>query len=153
MTYAPRFGAIAVRVDAASKAKRPRRTEMTDTRPHFEPGPDHRITVQACSGHVTVRRGQTVIGQTDRALELREADYPPVLYFPLADIDQRLLRASDEHSYCPYKGEASYYDILGGDDETLAGAVWYYPEPYDAVGSIRDHVAFYADRVAITREP
>jgi uncharacterized protein (DUF427 family) len=125
---------------------------MTDTRPRLEPGPDHPITIDSNPGHVTVRRGSALIAETDQALALQEADYPPVLYIPLTDVNQQLLGASDEHTYCPYKGEASYYDIVGGDDDTLAGAVWYYPEPYDAVAPIRDHVAFYADRVTITRE-
>jgi uncharacterized protein (DUF427 family) len=125
---------------------------MTDTRPHLEPGPDHPITIDPNPGHVTVRHGSAVIAETDQALELREADYPPVLYIPLSDVDQQLLGASGEHTYCPYKGEASYYDIVSGDGDTLAGAVWFYPEPYDAVEPIRDHVAFYADRVTVTRE-
>jgi uncharacterized protein (DUF427 family) len=59
---------------------------------------------------------------------------------------------SDQHTYCPYKGEASYFDILTGEGETDAGVIWCYPEPYSAVGAIRDHVAFYADRVTISSE-
>jgi uncharacterized protein (DUF427 family) len=125
---------------------------MTDTRPRLEPGPDHPITIDPNPGHVTVRRGSAVIAETDQALALHEADYPPVLYIPLTDVNQHLLEASDEHTYCPFKGEASYYDIVGGGGDTLAGAVWYYPEPYDAVAPIGDHVAFYADRVTITQE-
>ena len=114
--------------------------------------PDHPITIEPRSGHVTVRRGEAVIADTDHALELREASYPPVFYIPLGDVDQNLLKASDEHTYCPFKGEASYYDILPGNGDALAGAVWYYPEPYTAVEAIRGHVAFYADRVTITAE-
>ena len=125
---------------------------MTDTRPRLEPGPDHPITIQPSSGRVTVRRGSAVIAETDRALELREASYPPVFYIPLGDVDQNLLKTSDEHTYCPFKGEASYYDILPGNGDELPGAVWYYPEPYTAVEAIRGHVAFYADRVTITAE-
>ena len=129
---------------------------MTDNRPVLEPGPDHPITIEPHEGHVTVRRGTAVIAETDRALDLYEASYPAVLYVPLADVDQGLLGASDQHTYCPYKGEASYFDIVAGAGETGAdtdaGAVWYYPEPYDAVEAIRGHVAFYADRVTITSE-
>jgi uncharacterized protein (DUF427 family) len=125
---------------------------MTDTRSRMEPGPDHPITIHPNPGHVTVRSESVVIAVIDRALDLREAIYPAVLYIPLADVDQNLLRANDEHTYCPYKGEASYHNVLSGDG-ALAGAVWYYPDPYDAVESIRDHVAFYADRVTITNEP
>jgi len=124
---------------------------MTDTRTRLEPGPDHPITIHPGTSHVTVMSGSTLIAETDRALELREANYPPVLYVPFADVDQQRLRANNQHTYCPYKGEASYYDILPGEGD-LAGAVWYYPDPYDAVEAIRGRVAFYADRVTITSE-
>jgi uncharacterized protein (DUF427 family) len=125
---------------------------VSDNRPVLEPGPDHPITIEPHRGHVTVRRGGAVIAESDRALELHEADSAAVLYIPLADVDQDLLGTSDLHTYCPFKGEASYFDIVAGGDGTHAGAIWYYPEPYGAVEAIRDHVAFYADRVAITSE-
>jgi uncharacterized protein (DUF427 family) len=129
---------------------------MSNTRPVLEPGPDHPITIEPHEGHVTVRRGAAVIAETDRALDLLEASYPAVVYVPLADVDRSLLGASDLHTYCPYKGEASYFDIAVGAGETAvdtdAGAIWYYPEPYGAVEAIRGHVAFYADRVAIMSE-
>lgn len=123
---------------------------MSDTRPHLEPGPDHPITVEPSHQHVSVHVGSTRVADTERALELREATYPPVFYVPIADVDDAVLRPSDTHTYCPYKGEASYYDIVPTTGEPLDGAVWYYPEPYPAVEGIRDHVAFYADRVTIT---
>lgn len=126
---------------------------MTDTRTRLEPGPDHPITVEPHTGRVTVRVGATVLAETSRALELREAAYPPVLYVPIADVDRSHLRTSDQHTYCPYKGEASYYDVTGVGPEELQDAVWYYPEPYSAVADIRDHVAFYPDRVTIATEP
>jgi len=125
---------------------------MTDTRTRLDPGPDHPITVSAHTGHVTVQHGSHVIAETDRALELQESNYPVVLYIPVDDVDRQLLGASEQHTYCPYKGEASYYDILPGVDDNLVGAVWYYPEPYEAVDAIRGHVAFYADRVTITSQ-
>ena len=133
---------------------------MSDSRPVLVPGPDHPISIEPHGGHVTVRRGAAVIAETDRALALHEASYPVVFYIPLADVDRSLLGDSDHHTYCPYKGEASYYDIVAGDDDgdgdddvgAGEGAVWYYPDPFGAVGAIRDHVAFYADRVTITTE-
>jgi uncharacterized protein (DUF427 family) len=84
---------------------------------------------------------------------MHEASYPPVFYIPVEDVDHRLLRHSDQHSYCPYKGEASYYDIIDGDGTGLTGAVWYYEDPFPAVADIRGHVAFYADRVTVTTSP
>jgi uncharacterized protein (DUF427 family) len=133
-------------------SERPKEHAVTDTRPRLQPSPDHPITIEPNDGHVTVRQGSSTIAETNRALRLHEASYPPVLYIPIDDVDQRLLQASHEHTYCPYKGEASYYDIVAGDAETSVGTVWFYPEPYDAVDAIRDHVAFYADRVTITNE-
>jgi uncharacterized protein (DUF427 family) len=119
----------------------------------LEPGPDHPITIEPYGGHVTVRRGTALIAETDHALALHEASYPAVFYIPRSDVDQGLLGGSDLHTYCPYKGEASYFDLVPGEVDTDPGAVWYYPEPYEAVEAIRDHVAFYADRVVITSEP
>jgi uncharacterized protein (DUF427 family) len=114
---------------------------------------EHRITIHPYRGHVSVRRGSTLIAETDRALELLETSHAPVLYIPLADVDRERLRASDHHTHCPYKGDASYYDLVAGPDDDRANAVWYYPEPYSDVDAIRGHVAFYADRVSITAEP
>jgi hypothetical protein len=81
---------------------------------------------------------------------LREArnQLPPVHYIPLEDVDQTLLTASATVTYCPYKGDASYYSIAAADGER-ADAVWSYLEPYDAVADIAGHVAFYTDRVNV----
>ena len=125
---------------------------MTGTRPHIEPGPDHPITVEPAHRRVVVRSGGDVIADTTRAMELREADYPPVLYIPLDDVDRRRLSGSDRHTYCPYKGEASYFDLVGASDGGGEGAVWYYPDPYPAVAPIKGMVAFYPDRVSISFE-
>jgi uncharacterized protein (DUF427 family) len=134
---------------------------MIDTRMQKEPGRDHPITVEPFSSHVVVRSGSTLVAETDRALELREATYPSVFYIPLEDVDPQRVRPSDLHTWCPYKGEASYYDIVGTDANShenvdgpdLRAAIWYYADPFPAVASIQGHVAFYADRVAITISP
>jgi len=67
-----------------------------------------------------------------------------VQYVPLADVDQSLLSPSDHTTYCPYKGECNYHSLPG---DRGRNAVWTYREPYEAVAAIRDHVAFYPDRV------
>jgi uncharacterized protein (DUF427 family) len=77
---------------------------------------------------------------------LREANYPGVRYIPRGDVDMSLLQSSDHSTYCPYKGDCSYYSIpLAGDRGR--NAVWTYETPYDPVAQIRGHVAFYPDRV------
>ncbi len=114
------------------------------------PGLDHHITITPTAGTVTVMLGGRVIADSTRALTLQEAAYPPVQYIPLADVDMSQLAASDHSTYCPYKGDCSYYSIPVGGERSV-NAVWTYEAPYDAVAAIKDHVAFYPDRVdAIT---
>lgn len=110
------------------------------------PGPLHPITLAPTGARVTVTLGGRVIADTTGAITLREASYPPVQYIPLADVDPEVLRASDHATYCPFKGEASYHSLQVGDD-LVPAAAWYYPEPYEAVAPVKDHVAFYPDKV------
>jgi len=110
------------------------------------PGPDHPITIEPTDARVTVRAGGRVLADTAKALTLREAAYPPVQYIPLADVDPDVLEPSDHSSYCPFKGDASYYGLRVGDQLSPA-AVWTYVEPHDAAAPIAGHVAFYPDRV------
>ncbi len=113
------------------------------------PGPDHPITVTPADSTVTVRLGDRTIATTDRALVLQEASYPAVYYLPLEDVDADVLRPSSHESYCPFKGDASYYSLADGDT-VLADAVWSYVTPYDAVSEIANHVAFYPQHVEIS---
>jgi len=118
---------------------------MTD-RPIRIPGPDHPITVTPNHGRVVVKLGGKVIADTTHALTLQEASYPPVQYIPRQDLDMSLVQRTDHQSYCPYKGEASYFSIPSGGERSV-NAIWSYEAPYAAVAEIKDHVAFYPDRV------
>ena len=122
------------------------------SRPVRIPGPDHPITVMATGGRVVVRFGDHVVADTRNALTLREASYPAVFYIPREDADMAALRRTEHHTWCPYKGEASYFS-LPGDEERSINAVWSYEAPHDAVATIRDHLAFYPDRVRIEHTP
>ena len=115
----------------------------------LQPGPQHPITVEPAAARITVTAGGTPVADTTAALALQEAKYPTVYYIPLADVRSDVLQPSDHTTYCPFKGDASYYSIAIGDGE-LTDAVWYYPEPYPAVAAIAGHVAFYANRVDIS---
>ncbi|BAN25442.1 DUF427 domain-containing protein [Caballeronia insecticola] len=110
------------------------------------PGPDHPITIDRSPLHVIVKAGGRVIVDTTDALALREASYPEVLYVPRKDVDMSQLERTSHTTYCPYKGECSYYSIPAGGDKAV-NAVWTYESPYDAVAVIKDHLAFYRDRV------
>lgn len=121
------------------------------TKPVKIPGPDHPITITSSTLRVVVMVGGRVVADTREALTLHEADYPPVHYIPRNDVDMSLLERTDLATYCPYKGDCAYYSIpLGGARST--NAVWTYEAPYAAVTAIKDHLAFYADRVDAIEE-
>jgi uncharacterized protein (DUF427 family) len=115
------------------------------------PGPDHPITVAPNPARVVVSIGGRVVADTRAALTLREAAYKPVHYIPRGDVDMSLLARTDHATYCPYKSDCAYYSIpLGG--ERAVNAVWSYEAPYPAVAAIKDHVAFYPNRVDAIEE-
>jgi uncharacterized protein (DUF427 family) len=119
------------------------------TKERLIPGPDHPITVVPTGKHVAVKVGGQVIAETDSALTLQESNYPPVQYLPLKDVDADVINRTDHETYCPYKGDASYYSLSTGDGE-LENAIWTYEQPYDAVAEIKHHVAFYPNKVEIS---
>lgn len=112
---------------------------------------DHPITIAPAAGRVVVQWRGRKAADTRRALELREAGYPPVLYIPRDDADMRLFEPSARETTCPYKGHASYFTLRDGD-EIDANAVWSYQQPKPGVAAIKDHLAFYPNRVQIVRD-
>ena len=121
---------------------------MSMTKEQLTPGPDHPITIEPTGQRVTVTAGDQVIARSDNALTLREASYPPVQYVPIDDVDRGALRPTDHETYCPYKGDASYFTVTTPDGE-IENLIWTYEQPYDAVAEIQGHVAFYANRVDV----
>ncbi|MCW2669905.1 MAG: hypothetical protein JWO27_1802 [Frankiales bacterium] len=117
------------------------------------PDEDHPITIDADTDRVVARVEGTVIADTTAALTLREAGYSPVHYIPLDDVVPGTLHPSGTRSYCPYKGDASYYDVVLADGRRIVDAVWTYATPHPAMSAIANHVAFYTDRVQVTAEP
>lgn len=115
-------------------------------RPVLKPGHSHPITVQPAGRRVRVSFAGRRIADTDRALVLTEASYPERIYVPLDDVDPAVLQPSSHTSYCPYKGEASYYSLSAGE-HTAENAVWSYADPHEAVQQIAGHVAFYPQHV------
>jgi uncharacterized protein (DUF427 family) len=110
------------------------------------PGPDHPITITPTGQRVRVLMGGRVVVDTTRALTLKEAVYPAVQYVPRADADMALLKRTEHSTHCPYKGDASYYSIEV-DGKSAANAVWSYETPFPAMAEIKDHLAFYPNRV------
>jgi uncharacterized protein (DUF427 family) len=125
------------------------RRSVMSGRPVLEPTAEHPITVAPTGRHVTVQVNGTVIAETDDALTLRESDYPAVQYIPMRDVAEPSLVCSDTTTYCPYKGDATYYHVnVAG--QTVEDVIWTYGQPYPAVGAIAGHVAFYPDKADIT---
>ncbi|WP_455288728.1 DUF427 domain-containing protein [Cupriavidus necator] len=110
------------------------------------PGPDHPITITPTAGRVVIKVGGITVANSDAALTLREADYAPVQYIPREHVDLAQLERTTHATYCPYKGDCSYFSIPAGGERSR-NAVWSYEVPYPAVGPIALHLAFYPDRV------
>ena len=127
--------------------------QVSHAKPIKEPDVDHPIAIERNPNRVVVFVRGRVVADTRGALTLREAAYPPVQYVPRKDVDMTLLKRTQHATYCPYKGDCAYFSIpLGG--ERSVNAVWTYEDPYSAVSSIANHLAFYPDRVdAIEEHP
>ncbi|WP_374430322.1 DUF427 domain-containing protein [Tabrizicola sp.] len=107
------------------------------------------ITITAISEPVTVTVGGMTLGESHRALELKEGTYPPVTYVPREDIDMSRLVRTEKATTCPWKGQASYYSVRT-DSGVLDNAVWSYEDPIPDVAPIAGHLAFYPS-VTVTR--
>ena len=110
------------------------------------PGPDHPISIEPAKRRVVVSAAGRVIADSRDALRLTEANYPAVYYVPRKDADMSLLQRTEHSTYCPYKGDCSYYSIPVSGEKS-ANAVWSYEDPYPAVVAIKGHLAFYPNRV------
>jgi uncharacterized protein (DUF427 family) len=114
--------------------------------PGYARAPEHTITLEREGKRVSVVfNGETIAESTD-AITLREASYPPVYYLPRGDVRADVLTRTEHSSHCPFKGDASYWSIAVGGKAT-ENAVWSYELPFDEVAEIKDHMAFYPNRI------
>ena len=123
--------------------------EMTaNPAPGFAKHPDHKIRLMPAGRRMRVVLGCTTVAESDTVLVMREGDYPPVYYFPRADVNMGLLSASDHASFCPFKGDASWWTVEAGErrEENVA---WSYEAPFDEMQAIAGMVAFYDNRVKL----
>lgn len=89
-------------------------------------------------GRYRIRMGDTLIGETERALHLAEGGRGAVVYVPRADMRMELLTPTTRRTSCPWKGEASYFSV--GE---AANVVWSYETPKAGSEGIAGHLAFY----------
>jgi uncharacterized protein (DUF427 family) len=120
--------------------------------PGFQRNPSHTITVEPFDGVVTVAFSDAILASTNKALVLHEASYPPVFYIPFEDIYFELLKRSDTSTHCPYKGNASYWNASAAG-EAVDDVMWAYERPFDEMTEIKDHGAFYPNKVRIEANP
>ncbi|SLN35281.1 hypothetical protein ROA7450_01635 [Roseovarius albus] len=109
------------------------------------------IKIRKASGTWTVRAGGAVLAESKNALALSESGHDDVIYFPRSDIAMAFLDESDRTSFCPRKGDASYYSIVT-KSKTIDNAGWSYEAPTDGATDIKGYLAFYTnDDVTVER--
>ena len=110
------------------------------------PGPEHPIMISPAEGKICVTVAGRIVAESTQALRIVEKGYPPVYYLPRSDADMSLLVRTTHYTYCPYKGDCTYYSVpIGGTKSEYA--VWTYEQPYEAMADIKDYLAFYPARV------
>jgi uncharacterized protein (DUF427 family) len=121
-------------------------TESSKSKEIKIPGPDHPIAISPVEGNVRVMVAGKIVAESTRVLQLEEKGYPPVYYLPRDDADMSLLVRTAHYTYCPYKGDCTYYSIPVGGTRS-ENAVWTYEKPHEAVADIKELLAFYPTRV------
>jgi uncharacterized protein (DUF427 family) len=121
---------------------------MSESAPGFASHPEYRVDITPTTQRIRALVDGVPIADTRQALEVVESRHHPVWYIPLADVDEATIQATDHTTYCPFKGHASYWSILVAG-RTLENTVWGYRTPYTECAPLKDHVAFYTDRVAL----
>lgn len=110
--------------------------------------PDYRVDLEPNPKHVRVTLGDHTIAESERSLQVLETKHDPVVYIPREDVHMEYLERTEHETFCPFKGEATYWTIRA-DDEVLENAVWSYEDPFDEVTGLKDYVSFYTDRVTL----
>jgi len=119
---------------------------MTDSRRKvLQRIPDYAVAISSYEGTVTVKAGNTVIAETKAALLIQETRHDDVYYLPREDVDLTFLASTNQSTYCPFKGHASYWSYTGNSD--LENFVWSYAEPYEQVEALTGHMSFYTNKV------
>jgi uncharacterized protein (DUF427 family) len=108
--------------------------------------PDYRVELKPNPKRVLIRLDGEVLVDSARSFEVCETKLPPILYFPREDVRMEHLERTDHETFCPFKGEASYWTLRVGE-HSEANAAWSYEDPFDEVAGLKNYLAFYSDRV------
>jgi uncharacterized protein (DUF427 family) len=123
---------------------------MANPAPGYATKPEHRVDLLSETKRLRVTFAGTVIADSAATLRVEETGHGPVHYFPAKDVRLDLLRPTEHHTYCPFKGDCSYWTIAldgAGGGKHSENAVWAYRAPYDEAVGLADHYAFYKSRV------
>jgi uncharacterized protein (DUF427 family) len=123
---------------------------MTNQAPGFEKHPGYHVTIEPCTHDIAVVVNGKEVGRTNKALVLKEQDYPDVYYFPIDVFPAGTIEKSDHSSYCPFKGDASYFHFTF-DGKTNDNAIWSYQNPFDEALPIKDLVSIYSKVASIKK--
>lgn len=102
--------------------------------------------VDPSSERVVVSHAGVVVADTTASLRVLETSHPPTYYLPVGAFTPGVLRPADGASWCEWKGQAAYYDLVVGE-QVLQAVAWTYPTPTTGFESLLDHVALYPGRV------
>jgi uncharacterized protein (DUF427 family)/acyl-CoA thioesterase len=120
-------------------------TEIESAWPKY---PGYRIVAEPCRATARAVLDGVVIAESDACLVVRETKHVDRLYFPEDSVRWELLEATEHHSICPFKGEASYWTLRGATT-TEENVVWAYHDPFPEVAALAGHVCFYEDRLRV----
>ena len=108
--------------------------------------PDYRVDLEPSPERRRVTFGGEVVADSERALIVRETKHDPVVYFPREDVRLEHFERTEHRTFCPFKGDASYWTLRAGGAAS-ENTAWSYESPFPEVAGLKDYVAFYADRV------
>ncbi|HZD26309.1 MAG TPA: DUF427 domain-containing protein [Alphaproteobacteria bacterium] len=108
--------------------------------------PDYDVHFEPCPRRVRVMFGGETVADSTQVQYLFETRHLPVYYFPREDVRMDLMRPTQHSTFCPFKGEASYWTVEAGG-KAAENAVWSYEAPFPQTAEIKDYLAFYWDRM------
>jgi len=121
---------------------------MANPAPGYKDKPEHRVNLLPETRRVRVTFAGQVVADSTRAVRCEETGHGPVHYIPEQDMRLELMRPTDHKTYCPFKGDCSYWTlVVDGGKQRSENAVWGYRAPYDEAKGLAGHYAFYPNRV------
>jgi uncharacterized protein (DUF427 family) len=121
---------------------------MANPAPGYQKKPEHRVDLLPESRRIRVTFAGQTVADTTHAVRCEETGHEPVHYIPEKDVRFDLMHPTDHKTYCPFKGDCSYWTIeVDGGEKRAENAAWSYRTPYDEATGLTGHYAFYKSRV------